>query len=223
VLIIGESCIGAFLLIILLQFYPCSYLALSFYSCTCWVVTISVLNLAILPCYSKLLLRRRGLTGILQWGVLGYVLPRLSFLWCYGVFHCSAPLRVIIVIRDTIYVIIIILYSWHLVFCEHFWPYVWNNWSWVMHMMSTWFWYKNWVWHMPEAWVPMRQPRGSNEEQWLAISQRHGHCPQSSWEVANILTITMGLRRHNIPMRQCMNMLPCHQLPHHQEKRRKQE
>jgi hypothetical protein len=35
VLIIGESCIGAFLLILLLQFYPCYYLALSFYSCSC--------------------------------------------------------------------------------------------------------------------------------------------------------------------------------------------
>jgi hypothetical protein len=34
VLIIGESCVGAFLLILLLQFYPCYYLALSFYSCT---------------------------------------------------------------------------------------------------------------------------------------------------------------------------------------------
>jgi hypothetical protein len=34
VLIIGESSIGAFLLTILLQFYPCYYLALSFYSYT---------------------------------------------------------------------------------------------------------------------------------------------------------------------------------------------
>jgi hypothetical protein len=145
VLTIGESCLGAFLLILLLEFYPCYYLALSFYFYTCWVPTISVLNLAIFPCYSNLLLRRRGWTGILRRGVLGYVLPRLSFLWCYGVFRCSVPLRIIIVIRDTIYVIII-LYSWHLVICEHFWPYVWNNWSWVMHTMSTWFWYKNWVW-----------------------------------------------------------------------------
>jgi hypothetical protein len=29
----------------------------------------------------------------------------------YGVFRCSIPLKVIIVIRDTIYIIIIILYS----------------------------------------------------------------------------------------------------------------
>jgi hypothetical protein len=35
VLIIGELSIGAFLLTILSQFYPCYYLALSFYSCTC--------------------------------------------------------------------------------------------------------------------------------------------------------------------------------------------
>jgi hypothetical protein len=145
VLTIGESWIGAFLLIILLQFYHCYYLTLSFYSFTCWVPTISVLNLAIFPCYSYLMLRRRGWTGILQ-RVLGYVLSRLSFLWCYGVFCCFIPLRVIIVFGDTIYVIIIILYSWHLVTCEHFWPYMWNNWSWVMHTMSTWFWHKNRVW-----------------------------------------------------------------------------
>jgi hypothetical protein len=90
------------------------------------------------PCNFFLLLRRRGWTGILWWGVLGYVLSRLPFLWCYGVFRCSVPLRAVIVFRDTIYAIIIV-YSWHLVICEHFCPYVWNNWSWVMHMMSTWF------------------------------------------------------------------------------------
>jgi hypothetical protein len=145
-LIIGESCTGAFLLILLLQFYLCYYLALSFYSYTCWVPTINVLNLDIFPCYSNLLLRRRGWTGILWWGVLGYVLPRLSFLWCYGVFRYTVLLRVVIIFRDTIYVIIIILYSRHLFICEHFWLYVWNNWSWVMHTMSTWFFYKNRVW-----------------------------------------------------------------------------
>jgi hypothetical protein len=152
VLIIGESCIGAFLVILLLQFYPCYYLALSFYSYTCWVATISVLSLAIFSCCTNQLLRRRGWTEILRWGVLGYVLPQLSFLWSYGVFHYSVPLRVVIVFRDTIYVIIIIHYSWHLVICEHFWLYVWNNWSWVMHMMSTWFWCKNQVWQ-PKTWI----------------------------------------------------------------------
>jgi hypothetical protein len=108
------------------------------YSCTCWVPTICVLNFAIFPYYSNLLLRRRRCIGILWRGVLGYVLPQLTFLWNYGVFCYSIPLKVIIVFRDITYVIII-LYSWHLVICEHFWPFVWNNWSWVMHTMSTWF------------------------------------------------------------------------------------
>jgi hypothetical protein len=145
VLINGELSIGAFLLTILFQFYLCYYLALSFYSYICWVPTISLLNLAIFPCYSNLLLRRRGWTGILQRGVLSYVLPRWPFLWCYGVFRYFVSLRVVIVFRDITYVIII-LYSWHLVICEHFWRYVWNNWSWVLHRMSTWFWHKNRVW-----------------------------------------------------------------------------
>jgi hypothetical protein len=150
VLIIGESSIGAFLLTILLQFYSCDYLALSFYPCTCYVSTISVLNIAIFPCYSNLLLRRRRWTGILRWGVLGYVFSWLPFLWSHGVFCCSVSLRVIIVFRDIIYAIII-HYSWNLDICEHFWPYVWNNCSWVMHTMSTWIWHKSWVCQIASA------------------------------------------------------------------------
>jgi hypothetical protein len=122
--------------------YPYYYLALSFYPYTDWVPIISVLNLVIFPCYSNLLLRRRRWTRILRWRVLDYVLPRLPFLWSYRVFRCSILLRVVIVFRDITYVIIL-LYLWHLVICEHFWSYVWNNWSWVMHTMSTWFWHKN--------------------------------------------------------------------------------
>jgi hypothetical protein len=72
------------------------------------------------PYYFPLLLRRRRWARILQRGVLGYVLPRLPFLWSYGVFRCSVSLRVVIVFRDITYVISI-LYSW------------------VMHTMSTWF------------------------------------------------------------------------------------
>jgi hypothetical protein len=86
----------------------CHYLYISFIYCTYWVSTISVFNLAIFPCYSNLPLRRRRWIGILWWGVLGYVLPRLSFLWCYGVFHYSVLLRVILVFKDIIYVIIIL-------------------------------------------------------------------------------------------------------------------
>jgi hypothetical protein len=80
---------------------------ISFISCTCWVPTISVLNLAIFPCHSNLLLRRRGWTGILRRGVLGYAPPRLPFLWFYGVFCCSISLRVV-VFKDIIYAIIIL-------------------------------------------------------------------------------------------------------------------
>jgi hypothetical protein len=60
------------------------------------------------PYYSNLLLRRRRWTGILRQGVLGYVLPWLLFLWCYGVFRYSISLRVILVFKDIIYVTIIL-------------------------------------------------------------------------------------------------------------------
>jgi hypothetical protein len=138
-----------------MPYLPRYYPFISFIYCTCWVPTISVLNLAIFPCYSNLLLRKRRWTRILGWGVLGYVLPRLPFLRCYGVFRCSILLRVVLVFRDIIYVIII-LYSWHLVICEHFWLYVWNNWSWVMQTMSTCFWCENWVW---QKWYQSRVNR----------------------------------------------------------------
>jgi hypothetical protein len=124
-----------------MPYLPCHYPYISFIYCTCRVPTISVLNLVVFPCYSNLLLRRWRWIGILRRGVLGYALPRLPILWCYGVFRYFVPLRVILVFRDIIH-IIIILYSWHLVICEHFWLYVWNNCFWVMHTMSTWFWHK---------------------------------------------------------------------------------
>jgi hypothetical protein len=136
-----ESSVGAFLLIALCLItflLPLQFII----SCTCGVPTISVVNLTIFPCYSNLLLRRRRWTGILRRGALCYVLIQLPFLWCYGVFHYFTSPRVVIVFRDIIYVIII-LYSWLLVICEHFWPYMWNNWSRVMHTMSTGFWHKN--------------------------------------------------------------------------------
>jgi hypothetical protein len=81
---------------------------ISFIFCTCWVSTISVLNLIIFPRYSNLLLRRRRCAGILRRGVLGYASPRLPFLWCYGVFHCSVLPRVTLVFKDINYVIIIL-------------------------------------------------------------------------------------------------------------------
>jgi hypothetical protein len=75
-----------------------------------------------LPCYPNPLLRRRRWTGILQHRVLGCALLWLPFLWCHRVFCCSIPfrLRVVLVFSNIIYVINI-LYSSHLVICEHFW------------------------------------------------------------------------------------------------------
>jgi hypothetical protein len=91
-----------------MSYLPCHYLYISFIYCTCWVPTISVLNLAIFPCYSNLQLRRRRWNEILWRGVLGYMLPQLPFLWCHGVFRCSISLRVVLVFKDIIYVIIIL-------------------------------------------------------------------------------------------------------------------
>jgi hypothetical protein len=105
-LLINESSVGAFLLTALYLIYLAIILCMSFISCTCWVPTISVLNRAIFPCYSNLLLRRRRWTGILRWVVLGYALPKLSFLWGYGVFRYFVSLRVVLVFKDNIYVII---------------------------------------------------------------------------------------------------------------------
>jgi hypothetical protein len=126
---------------------PVIILCISFVSCTCWVPTIGVLNLAIFPCYSNLLLRRRRWTRILWWGVLGCALPRLLSMWCYGVFRYSVSFckRVALVFRDIIYVTNII-YSWHLVVCEHFWFVCVEQLILGTHAMSTWFWHKNWVW-----------------------------------------------------------------------------
>jgi hypothetical protein len=101
------------------------------------------------PCYFLLLLKPAAQKEKMGWNSSmkssSLRVTPVAFLWSYGVFHCSVSLRVIIVLRDITYVIII-LYSWYMVICEHFWLYVWNNLSWVMHTMSTWFWHKNWVW-----------------------------------------------------------------------------
>jgi hypothetical protein len=111
------------------------------------------------PCYFPLLLKSAIQKERMHWNsstrssrlrVAPVVVP--MELW-------SLPLRIVIVFRDTIYVIII-LYSWHFDTCEPFWPYVWYNWSWVMHTMSTWFWCKNRVWQ--KVWIflfKLQQPK----------------------------------------------------------------
>jgi hypothetical protein len=64
------------------------------------------------PCYFSLLSKPAAQKEKMDWNFSmmssGYVLPRLLFLWCYGVFRCSVLLRVILVIKDIIYVIIIL-------------------------------------------------------------------------------------------------------------------
>jgi hypothetical protein len=75
--------------------------------------------------------------------------------------------------------------------------------------------------NMPMVWSPMKQTQGFDQERGLAGTQRSEHGLQSPWEVANILTIIMGLCGHNIPTRWCTGILPCHQLhPCHLDKRR---
>jgi hypothetical protein len=106
VLIIGEvmyRCIFAYPFIIVLSLLlPCIIIL--------FLHLLSTNHKCTQPCYFSLLLKRAAQKERMdwRWGVLGFVLPRLSFLWCYGVFRCSVPLRVIIVFRDTIYAIIII-------------------------------------------------------------------------------------------------------------------
>jgi hypothetical protein len=133
-----------------MPYLPCHYLCISFIYYTCWVPTISVLNLAIFLCFSNLLLRRRRWTGIPWRGVLGYVLSRLPFLWCYRVFRYFILFRVILVFKDIIYVIII-LYTHDIWLSVSTFGHMWNNWSWVMHTMSTQFWHKNRVCHLSLA------------------------------------------------------------------------
>jgi hypothetical protein len=93
--IIGEPCIGAFLLILLLQFYPCYYLAYPFIT---------------QPCYFPLLLKPAAQKERVDWNSSTRS-SRLRFtLVVIPVVLWSLPLRVIIVFRNTTYVIII-LYS----------------------------------------------------------------------------------------------------------------
>jgi hypothetical protein len=96
VLIIWESSIVAFSLSALLQLYFVNIPCISIYSCTSSVPTISVLNLAIFPCYSNLLLRRWRWTGISLMRSSRLALPRLFYcglwslpLFCFHKCHLS--------------------------------------------------------------------------------------------------------------------------------------
>jgi hypothetical protein len=115
------------------------------FSCTCWVPTISVLNLTIFPCFTNLLLRRWRWLWRIMWWVLGYALLRLLFLWRYVVFCCSTAQENCLVFRDNSYVVNV-LYSRHLAICEHFISVCVEQMILGTHGMSTWFCLQNRVW-----------------------------------------------------------------------------
>jgi hypothetical protein len=64
------------------------------------------------PCYFPLLLKPAAQKEVMDWNSSTRssrlrVAPGCPFLWCDGVFHCTVPLRVILVNKDNIYVLII--------------------------------------------------------------------------------------------------------------------
>jgi hypothetical protein len=141
---VKSRCISAFSFIInfFLDITPCIII----YSCTCWVPTISVLNLTISPFYTNLLLRRWWRVGILRRGALDLRCPGCCSCGVMESFNVLFHKRVALVFRDIIYVINI-LYSWHLALWEHFWSMCMEQIILGTHVMSTWFWHKNRVWH----------------------------------------------------------------------------
>jgi hypothetical protein len=64
------------------------------------------------PCYFPLLLKPAAQKEKVDWNFSmrssRLRVPRLPFLWCYGVFRCSVSLRVMLDIKDIIYVMIIL-------------------------------------------------------------------------------------------------------------------
>jgi hypothetical protein len=88
--------------------------------CTCWVPTISVLNLAISSYCTNLLLRSWRRFWILWWGVLGELLPLVDCLWSYGVFLllCYRECSIQSFVRHYSWNKYIILRHW--LFCIHF-------------------------------------------------------------------------------------------------------
>jgi hypothetical protein len=76
---------------------------------------------------------------------------------------------------------------------------------------------------MLEIHVPSKQPQGSDEKRGLAITQGQEECPESTQKIASTLTITVRLRRHDIPLWWHVNVLPCHKLHCHLEKGKENE
>jgi hypothetical protein len=146
VLITCESSICAFSTYNLNTTLPYYYTMPILISCTCWVLTISVLNIAIFPLLLKLAAQKMKIVWNSLMRSSRLALPRLHIPMDYGVFHCSTSVRESFsLLKDNIY-LMIILYSWHLALL------------WILmfvcmeilflgtHAMSIGFWSQNWVW-----------------------------------------------------------------------------
>jgi hypothetical protein len=62
--------------------------------------------------------------------------------------------------------------------------------------------------HKPKVCVPVKQPQDTDEKWGLIVPQRQVQCSQSPRDVANMLTIIMGLCIHGILMQWRVNVLP---------------
>jgi hypothetical protein len=93
-LITWESGVGAFLHLTLLQIYHCYYILHIIVFCTCWVPTISVLNLAIFPATQTCWLEDEEDFGVLWYGVLASVYHQLIVCGLMVSFCCNASERV---------------------------------------------------------------------------------------------------------------------------------
>jgi hypothetical protein len=95
VLIIGEDmyrCISAYPFIIVLSLLlPCIIIL--------FLHLLSTNHKCIQPCYFPLLLKPTAQKERMDWNSSTRSsrlrVARLSFLWCYGVFRCSVPLRIV--------------------------------------------------------------------------------------------------------------------------------
>jgi hypothetical protein len=115
------------------------YFALSYYSCTCWVSIISILNLAIFFFYSNLLLRSWRRFGVLRYGVLGERLLPVDCLWSYVVFPllCFNSVRLSLLLKILFHNKYYIL--WHWLLCIYFLYDMWENLIPETHTMLIWF------------------------------------------------------------------------------------
>jgi hypothetical protein len=124
-----SRCISAYNLITALPYYYTLHIIL-------FLHLLSINHKCTQPCYFPLLYKPIAQKVKMDWNFLmrssRLALPRLIScgLWSLPLF---CLVRVVLVLRDIIYVIII-LYLWHLAICEHFISVcVWNTWSWT-HM-----------------------------------------------------------------------------------------